>query len=223
MSEQPPQSTSPLPIMLGAFGVLVVVLVLVGVLFPLILERSPLGDVVYEAQINEAFTAMRDMEAALLAILEAAEVERFSDLFAEPDAMYAATLAETVELHSEIAVKLLSEEGRATLAFAEGVEAKLPAEYFEVQEGPWGFPYRFYLGPWAPERHEGLEEPPFLSYIDRGFEQSIDGIAPTGDEKVLIYSVGRDGVSSQPFAATFNTDNIAGDDVGSWTPRRAAE
>lgn len=202
-----------LPIFLAAIGIMVVVFILVALLFPLILAKSPLGDVVLQAEINDTVQKLNQTEAVLLDVLGTTGVESFNDLFQDPGSLKAETMAETVDRHTKAATALLRGVESEEFPFAEGVAVHLSER--EVPVDAWGNPFRYYLGPWSVNPFGELEEPPFLSYYAANLEPNLDGTAPPTDIKIFVYSLGRDGVSSQPFAPAGN-DTIAGDDVGAW-------
>ncbi len=223
MSEPQQHPTASWPILLAALGILVAVLLLVWILFPTIVARSPMGDVIRESEIAYVLADVPNVKTALEGMLDNAGVQSFAEFFDDPASFYKETVAETVDYHSEIAYALLIEGNSAKIGMKPSLAQRLAPNYIELKDGawndPWGNRYRFYFGPWDAARHGEADEngdgPPFRSYFDVNRKQNLQGIAPDASVTILIYSLGRDGLSSQLFGATPH-DTIEGDDIGSW-------
>lgn len=193
--------------------------VLVWLLLPTILERSPLGDVVRESAYAEAKKTMQDVSTEVARLLADAGVESLADLF-DDGAFYRETVEETVAHHTDVMYALLAKGRNADVGMKPALRRKLSEGYgrFALGEDPWDNRYRFYAGPWVAGRHAGHDTPPFLSYVDGIRKPVPEGFRPSGDEQVILFTFGPDGVSSQPYHAEYDA-NGAGDDVGSWASR----
>lgn len=203
-------------------GVIFAIFLLVLALYPLILKRSPLGDVVRDAEIASALSEMQEIVDAFDKILDdLGGPENFADLWAENDLVYAESVSETVVKQTLLLYKLFRSGSNAEVGLDEDSASRLSESYIDLGNDPWGRQYRLYIGPWVSDRHDDYPDPPFVSYWRRAMAAAPEGLHPSPDLKLYVYSLGPDGISSQPFSSGYD-GHIAGDDIGLWEGIAAA-
>ncbi|MEK7794686.1 MAG: hypothetical protein AAB353_09155 [Candidatus Hydrogenedentota bacterium] len=153
--------------------------------------------IVVVGQDETATYDIRYLETAATSLQAEAGVAIFPHLFAEPDALYADDIEETLMLHTTYVVDVLLHGREAAAPLKESIRANLGQQYVDIDQAdaiidPWGNPYRFYI----PNPDDPND--PFR--------------AQDSEALIFIFSAGANGVFEQPSAP--------GDDIISWDPAR---
>ena len=246
------------------FGrILVLIVVLVVVVWVLVpnVPREP-----RRSPMTNALSEVKNAETAFTGMLSDAQVNDFSSFF-NPDAfteVHADVMQReslnafdaSVQMYSVAFMAFLRQGKNAASALAdsdiEGMDRildsdcvrKLGTSYMELDEDPWGQPYRFFVGPWPwdwgppvlriRQRQDvaGAPTPDALT-IDLAGGQTVGYLAPA-NVPIYIWCLGENGVCDQaifdpagvyaaPAREHYRSDAEnkylgGGDDINNWDP-----